>query len=77
MNALFPISMFAGVALSWTEATTALDPAATAFLVVGSSLMFALTALAMVEHVFMILPLPDTALWRWALPAAGKGENAS
>jgi hypothetical protein len=39
--------------------------------------MFALTALALIEHLFMVLPLPDTALWRWAMPAAGKGENAA
>jgi putative photosynthetic complex assembly protein 2 len=77
MNALFPISIVAGLALVWAEAAMVLDPAATAFAVVGFSLMFALTALAIIEHAFMVLPLPDTALWRWALPAVGKGENAS
>jgi putative photosynthetic complex assembly protein 2 len=77
INALFPISIVAGLALVWAEAATALDPAATPFTVVGSSLMVALTGLAIIEHAFMILPLPDAALWRWALPAVGKEENAS
>jgi putative photosynthetic complex assembly protein 2 len=77
MNALFPISMIAGLALAGTEAAIALDPTATSFTMVGFSLMFALTALAIIEHAFMILPLPDAALWRWAMPAAAKEENAS
>jgi putative photosynthetic complex assembly protein 2 len=55
----------------------AVEPGASAFAAVGFALMFALTALAIVEHAFMILPLPDTALWRWAMPAAGKRGNAS
>ena len=77
MNALFPISIIAGMALGRAEAAAALEPGASAFAVVGFSLMFALTALAIIEHAFMILPLPDTALWRWAMPAAGKRGNAS
>lgn len=77
MNALFPISVVAGLAMGWIEAAVALEPGASAFSVVGFSLLFALTALATLEHAFMILPLPDTALWRWAMPAAGKRGNAS
>jgi len=77
MNALFPLSMLAGLAVVAGEAAIALDPGAAPFAVVGCSLMFALTALALIEHIFMVLPLPDTALWRWAMPAAGKSENAS
>jgi putative photosynthetic complex assembly protein 2 len=49
-----------------------LQPSATAFEVTGFSLTFALTALAMIEHAFMVLPLPDAVLWRWALPASEK-----
>jgi hypothetical protein len=32
-----------------------------------------LLALAIVEHLLMMLPLPSTALWRWAL----RGRDAS
>lgn len=34
----------------------------------GFALLFALVALAILEHFFMIIPLPDAILWRWALP---------
>lgn len=77
MNALFPLSITAGLALAGTEAWLALDPGATAFEVTGFSLMFALTALAVIEHAFMVLPLPDAALWRWAVPASAKSGNGS
>ena len=37
---------------------------------VGLVLLTALTALALLEHWFMVLPLPDQKLWRWMLPAS-------
>jgi putative photosynthetic complex assembly protein 2 len=33
---------------------------------IGFALLFTLLALAILEHFFMIVPLPDAALWRWA-----------
>lgn len=36
---------------------------------VGFALLAALTGLALIEHWFMVLPLPDDRLWRWMLPA--------
>lgn len=35
---------------------------------VGYSLLTALSALALLEHWLMVLPLPDARLWRWMLP---------
>jgi putative photosynthetic complex assembly protein 2 len=70
ISALFPISLIAGCALGAAEAWRALLPGASAFEAVGLSLLFALTALAVIEHAFMVLPVADTALWRWAMPAA-------
>ncbi len=35
----------------------------------GFALLTAMTALALLEHWFMVLPLPDEKLWRWMLPA--------
>ncbi len=67
MNWLFPISITAltFAVACWLEriyaATTSQD-------VVGFSLLAALTALALLEHWFMVLPLPDEKLWRWMLP---------
>lgn len=67
MNWLFPISItglsFASACwlqLLWTAETTAGT--------VGFALLSALTALALLEHWFMVLPLPDEKLWRWMLP---------
>jgi putative photosynthetic complex assembly protein 2 len=36
---------------------------------VGFALLGAITALALLEHWLMVLPLPDAKLWRWMLPA--------
>ena len=72
MSALFPASAAAGCALAVALAWRALAPEATPFEVIAFSLLFALTALAVIEHAFMVLPVPDAALWRWALPASEK-----
>lgn len=37
--------------------------------VVGFALLSALSALALLEHWLMVVPLPDAKLWRWMLPA--------
>jgi putative photosynthetic complex assembly protein 2 len=68
VSGLFPLSIALGAALAAVEAWGALHQGASAFEVVGFSLVFALTALALLEHAFMVLPLPDAALWRWAMP---------
>ena len=35
---------------------------------VGFTLLSALSLLALLEHWFMVLPLPDQKLWRWMIP---------
>jgi hypothetical protein len=37
----------------------------------------ALTALALLEHWFMVLPLPDEKLWRWMLPERPQPAQAT
>jgi putative photosynthetic complex assembly protein 2 len=37
---------------------------------VGYALLTCLCLLAVLEHWFMVLPLPDEKLWRWMIPAA-------
>ena len=75
-SALFPLSIAAGVALAGILGRLALDPGAGIFEVTGFSLLFALAALAVIEHAFMALPFPDSALWRWAIPTSSKGGTA-
>ncbi|QFS84779.1 hypothetical protein FIU97_18620 [Roseivivax sp. THAF40] len=74
MNALFPVSITAlsFATACWLERIySAASPAETA----GFALLSALTALALLEHWFMVLPLPDEKLWRWMLPAPKQNQK--
>jgi hypothetical protein len=58
----------------------ALSPGASEFEVVSLILVANLLALGILEHWFLVLPLPDEALWAWALPsreADGEMKNPS
>ncbi|MBD0864162.1 MAG: DUF3623 domain-containing protein [Rhodobacteraceae bacterium] len=67
LNWLFPISI---TALSFAVACwlERLYHADTADGRVGFALLAAITGLALIEHWFMVLPLPDERLWKWMLP---------
>ena len=41
---------------------------------IGASLLAALAALGALEHVFLLLPVRDGALWGWALPSHKAGR---
>ncbi len=69
-NPLLPVSVLAGTAVAVWLAGRALAPQSVPFEAVGFSLLFTLLALAVLEHMFMVAPLPETLLWRWALPAS-------
>ncbi len=74
MNWVFPISVTAlsfaaGVFIE--RAITAPTDAA----LIGQVLLAALTLLALLEHWFMVLPLPDQKLWRWLLPATPPSDT--
>ena len=43
--------------------------------IVGFALLTALSALALLEHWLMVVPLPDAKLWRWMLPAPNTLPN--
>ena len=66
INWLFPTSVTAltFAALRLGERAAASEGAAA----VGPTLLTALCALALLEHWFMIVRLPDEKLWRWMLP---------
>jgi putative photosynthetic complex assembly protein 2 len=71
MNALFPVSITAATAATMLVVQSALAPDASAFEVAGASLLGTLTALGLLEHWFLVLPLPTTALWRVSLGSRG------
>lgn len=64
----FPVSVLvlaiAVAGWTWLMLDAAAAPAA-----VGFALLAALSALALLEHAFMVMRLPDEKLWRWMLPA--------
>lgn len=64
LNWLFPISVtvLTFATACWLERLAATGD-------VRFSLLATLTALALLEHWLMVLPLPDAKLWRWMLPA--------
>ncbi len=75
MNALFPVSVtiltFAtGCWLERWGAQAAVAPEA-----IGFALLTALTALALLEHWMMVIPLADAKLWQWMLPQAPCDSN--
>ena len=65
---LFPLAItgLSFAAACWLER---LYSAGTPGAAVGFALLFAMTALALIEHWFLVLDLPDEKLWRWMLPA--------
>lgn len=71
MNWLFPISVSALTFAvgCWLER---INDATTQGHVIGFTLLTAITALALLEHWVMVLPIPDEKLWRWMLPAPKK-----
>jgi len=67
INPLFPLSVTAGTGAAVIFALEAIAAGAGSFAGTGLALLAALTALAVLEHWFLVIPLPDAALWRWAL----------
>ncbi|SLN32298.1 putative photosynthetic complex assembly protein PuhE [Roseisalinus antarcticus] len=68
VTAAFPIAV---TLLSFATACFAerLISAETPGRTVEFALLTAISGLALLEHWFMVLPLPDARLWRWMLPA--------
>ncbi len=67
MNALLPFSVLGASAVLVWMVMGAADPATPAATVVGTALVATMLAMAIVEHLLLVLPFPSTALWRWAL----------
>ena len=67
MNLLFPFSLAGSCAVLALLALRTLEAGLPEGQVVGGMLVASLLFLAIVEHLLLVLPLPTTALWRWAL----------
>ncbi len=68
MNGFFPwsVTLLTFAVACWVERMV--EAPAGSGAAIGFALLAALTALAVFEHWMMVLPLPDAALWTWALP---------
>jgi putative photosynthetic complex assembly protein 2 len=75
MNLLFPVSVMASTLFCAWLFHHAFAVGATPFDVTGATLLGTLAALAVLEHWFLMMPLPIERLWRWAMDrreAAGR-----
>lgn len=69
-NPLMPVSLLLAGGVTWALAAQALASSGDA--AVMWSLLTGLSALGLIEHLFLVLPIGDSALWRWAIPAMDK-----
>jgi putative photosynthetic complex assembly protein 2 len=69
MNALFPVSVTLGTLAAAWFAFNALASGDDPHALASGLLIATLLALAVLEHWFLVLPVPDAALWTWAVPA--------
>ena len=64
MNALFPVSIAAGTAVSTLLFVWACREGSSGFEIAGFAVLGSLMALAVVEHWFLVVPVDGNALWR-------------
>ncbi len=66
MNLLFPVSVTLSTIATWLLITQA-GNSVTAFDTIGFTFLATLMALALIEHWFLVVPLPSASLWSWGL----------
>ncbi len=74
VGAFFAASMILSILCLALLIGVASGAAGDAFAATGATLLATLLALAILEHLFFVLPLPDAALWGWAMPSPGPGR---
>jgi putative photosynthetic complex assembly protein 2 len=67
ISLFFPLAVTAATAVTTLLVNTALASDASAFQSTGYTLLASLLALGVLEHWFMVLPLPIAALWSWGM----------
>lgn len=67
MNLLFPITVTVATVVTAELFRQAMSAPAGSFAATANSLLAALMLLAVLEHWFLVVPMQDAALWRWAL----------
>ncbi|HET6474132.1 MAG TPA: putative photosynthetic complex assembly protein PuhE [Pseudomonadales bacterium] len=67
INFLFPVSVTCATVVVLLLLVAAGAPDASVFETTGLVLVATLLGLAILEHWFLVVPLPDASLWRWAV----------
>jgi len=68
MSPMFPLSVTAATLLTAGLIQAAISTAASPLSATGYLVLATLSGLALIEHWFLVVPLPDEALWAWAKP---------
>jgi putative photosynthetic complex assembly protein 2 len=74
MNFLFPLSI-TGSTVAVASLIGKCSAASNGFQLIAYALLISLLALAILEHWFMVLPLPSEKLWSWALKSNPASRN--
>lgn len=72
LNLFFPFAVTVATVATVLVVERGLAEGATPAGAAGAVFMGTLLALAVLEHWFLVLPIPATALWQWALDARGR-----
>jgi len=75
INLVFPVSVTVATVVVALLMERALSPGVEPFTAVALTLIATLLALGILEHWFLVLPVADSALWKWAL--RGQEEEAA
>lgn len=75
MNLLFPVTVTATTIVTALFVASAAAPEAMPFEVAGYVFLATLMALAVLEHWFLVLPIPSAELWTWGLSSRDPAER--
>jgi putative photosynthetic complex assembly protein 2 len=71
MNLLFPVSVTISTVIAVLLFQKALSQASSPFELAGYLFLAAMMSLAILEHWFLVAPLPTAGLWKWSLKSRG------
>jgi putative photosynthetic complex assembly protein 2 len=75
MNLLFPVSVTASTAIATLLARNAIAAGADAFQAISLTFLATMMALAILEHWFLVIPLPAGKLWQWGLASRRPAQS--
>lgn len=75
LNPLMPVSVAVSVVVLSGLGEAVFMPGASSFRVVAGTLVATMLVLAVLEHLFLVLPVPDAVLWRWALRSRQRARS--